>query len=186
RFVLVLAVVASVLGDSLHHHHYTSADVNTAATPDTRAVHSYPEPVAGPRPAPSPAAPSPTYSAPRPTAPHPTASVDQQGYYYYYYPIQEQKNKGLFDFKKDDDLLIVIISGVVVVGALLVAISFFDKTDARTFDPIHIPYEEMYGVAKKVYEAIQHQFPEHRDDKFSKMETLVSVPCLSTTSMNLV
>lgn len=156
RLLLLLALVASVYADGAHLHHAATdggaSSSSTTSPPAVPLTSQYAEPPDAPRPS---DVPSPASSF---GAPQPTAAVDQQGYYYYYYPVQEEKTKGIFDFKKDTDILFVVIIGVVIVGALLLAISFFDATRARTFDPIHISYEDMYDVAKKVYQAISKKY----------------------------
>nr|XP_027216075.1 serine/arginine repetitive matrix protein 1-like [Penaeus vannamei] len=105
--------------------------------------------------APAPAAPvnHGSYSPPPPPAP----AQDQQGYYYYYYPVQDEKTTGLFDFKKYDVATIVIV-GIVVVGVVLLGLSLFTVTTGRSFEPITMSYDQMYDVAKTVYDALQKEY----------------------------
>lgn len=145
RFVLLLALVASVWADGAHHHHAP------AEAGPTAPHHGGPPPTSSY--AESPPVPASSYGAPE----H-TAGGDQQGYYYYYYPVQDHKTKGLFDLKKDNDLLFIIVISLLIVGAIVLGLSYIGVNKARTFDPIHVSYQDMYDVARKVYQALSKKY----------------------------
>ncbi|XP_045615612.2 uncharacterized protein [Procambarus clarkii] len=176
--VLVLTLAACVSGEDAHSRRSPDSSASTFGSGD-KSAYSYSEPplrpsvsfsdaslrpsypespaaaAAAPRPASAPAS---SYGGPQPATSQPSASLDQQGYYYYYYPVQEEDKKGVFDFQEDSDLLLLVTVGVVVVGALLVAVSYFDTTYARTLDPIRVSYDDMYDVAKKVFRALNKKY----------------------------